>query len=290
MFKNNKFGKSWGWAFLFAFLAYVVTGGAIAKATNGTSNSATKKGSLMKKWFVVLSTLLVIAFAAFMVVNNIVRFPTAEAKSESLSAYVAPLHTGNTITTLRFGDCMGDKGSDAVYQGIGGSQASGDLYNTPNTWCDNGAPAVQPTMVEKIKKAIETVISTLTVEPPITQETQLPPTTPTPPTPGVTQTELPPTTEVTSTPDITNTPDPTEEVTSTPEPPTNTPEPPATEKPCDKGNPGNTKCVGNAGEDPNGKGTMPNDNAGGNGNGATGNQGEGGNGNGNNGNGNGNNH
>jgi hypothetical protein len=50
------------------------------------------------------------------------------------------------------------------------------------------------------------------------------------------------------------------------------------EQPAANGNPGNTKCVGNAGEDPNGRGTMPNDNAGGNGNGEHGNQGEGGNG------------
>lgn len=53
-------------------------------------------------------------------------------------------------------------------------------------------------------------------------------------------------------------------------------EPPA-EEGCGHGNTGNTKCVGNAGEDPNGKGTMDNDNAGGNGNGEHGNQGEGGN-------------
>jgi hypothetical protein len=44
------------------------------------------------------------------------------------------------------------------------------------------------------------------------------------------------------------------------------------------GNPGNTKDVGNAGENPNGNGTMDNDNAGGNGNGEHGNQGENGNG------------
>jgi hypothetical protein len=43
------------------------------------------------------------------------------------------------------------------------------------------------------------------------------------------------------------------------------------------GNPGNIKDVGNAGENPNGNGTMPNDNAGGNGNGEHGNQGENGN-------------
>jgi hypothetical protein len=52
------------------------------------------------------------------------------------------------------------------------------------------------------------------------------------------------------------------------------PETPATEEPA--GNPGNTKDVGNAGENPNGRGTMDNDNAGGNGNGEHGNQGEGG--------------
>jgi hypothetical protein len=40
-----------------------------------------------------------------------------------------------------------------------------------------------------------------------------------------------------------------------------------------QGNPGNTKSVGNAGENPNGKNTMPLDNAGGNGNGEHGNQG-----------------
>ncbi len=44
----------------------------------------------------------------------------------------------------------------------------------------------------------------------------------------------------------------------------------------DKGNPGNIKGVGNAGENPNGKDTMPIDNAGGNGNGEHGNQGQGG--------------
>jgi len=43
------------------------------------------------------------------------------------------------------------------------------------------------------------------------------------------------------------------------------------------GNPGNTRDVGNAGENPNGRGTMDNDNAGGNGNGEHGNQGENGN-------------
>lgn len=55
-----------------------------------------------------------------------------------------------------------------------------------------------------------------------------------------------------------------------------TPETPA-EDTCEHGNPGNTKCVGNAGEDPNGAGTMPQDNAGGGGNGEHGNQGQGGN-------------
>ena len=47
---------------------------------------------------------------------------------------------------------------------------------------------------------------------------------------------------------------------------------------CTNANPGNTKCKGKAGEDPNGKGTMAVDNAGGGGNGAHGNQGQGGNG------------
>jgi hypothetical protein len=42
------------------------------------------------------------------------------------------------------------------------------------------------------------------------------------------------------------------------------------------GNPGNVKDVGHAGEDPNGQGTMPQDNAGGNGNGEHGSQGQGG--------------
>lgn len=76
-------------------------------------------------------------------------------------------------------------------------------------------------------------------------------------------------------------------VTVTPTPPTETPvvvvvtpeptQPPVEEETCESGNPGNLKCVGNAGEDPNGAGTMDNDNAGGNGNGQHGNQGEGGN-------------
>lgn len=52
---------------------------------------------------------------------------------------------------------------------------------------------------------------------------------------------------------------------------------PKENKPADSlGNPGNTKGVGHAGENPNGKGTMPLDNAGGNGNGEHGNQGQGG--------------
>ena len=57
--------------------------------------------------------------------------------------------------------------------------------------------------------------------------------------------------------------------------PTNdTPADPADNDECAKGNPGNLKCVGNAGENPNGKDTMPADNTGGNGNGQHGNQGE----------------
>jgi hypothetical protein len=59
-------------------------------------------------------------------------------------------------------------------------------------------------------------------------------------------------------------------------PPVITPEVPSTPEPSNAGNPGNTKDVGNAGENPNGRGTMDNDNAGGNGNGEHGNQGEGG--------------
>jgi hypothetical protein len=37
------------------------------------------------------------------------------------------------------------------------------------------------------------------------------------------------------------------------------------EETCKSANPGNLKCVGKAGEDPNGKGTMPNDSTDGNG-------------------------
>jgi hypothetical protein len=59
-------------------------------------------------------------------------------------------------------------------------------------------------------------------------------------------------------------------------PPVITPEVPSTPEPSNAGNPGNLKDVGNAGENPNGRGTMDNDNAGGNGNGEHGNQGEGG--------------
>jgi hypothetical protein len=59
-------------------------------------------------------------------------------------------------------------------------------------------------------------------------------------------------------------------------PPVITPEVPSTPEPSNAGNPGNTKNVGNAGENPNGRGTMDNDNAGGHGNGEHGNQGEGG--------------
>jgi hypothetical protein len=93
---------------------------------------------------------------------------------------------------------------------------------------------------------------------------------------------VPPTETVTAPPPITETTTPTPELpTPTPVPPTQTPvpttpvvtEPPATEEPCENGNPGNLKCVGNAGEDPNGHGTMPEDNAGGDGNGEHGNQG-----------------
>lgn len=50
---------------------------------------------------------------------------------------------------------------------------------------------------------------------------------------------------------------------------------PVQENTCTNANPGNTKCKGQAGEDPNGKGTMPEDNTGGNGNGQHGNQGKG---------------
>jgi hypothetical protein len=57
-----------------------------------------------------------------------------------------------------------------------------------------------------------------------------------------------------------------------------TPEPEQPVQPETSGNPGNTKDVGNAGENPNGRGTMDNDNAGGNGNGEHGNQGANGNG------------
>jgi hypothetical protein len=55
------------------------------------------------------------------------------------------------------------------------------------------------------------------------------------------------------------------------------PSEPSDPAPAVDGNPGNTKPVGNAGENPNGRGTMPLDNAGGNGNGEHGNQGNGGN-------------
>lgn len=59
--------------------------------------------------------------------------------------------------------------------------------------------------------------------------------------------------------------------------PVPTQEPPIIVDNKSTGNPGNTKDAGHAGEDPNGRGTMPLDNAGGNGNGEHGNQGQGGN-------------
>lgn len=66
-------------------------------------------------------------------------------------------------------------------------------------------------------------------------------------------------------------------VTTAPNTPVVTPTPVVHDTPApavsDKGNPGNVKGVGNAGENPNGRDTMPLDNAGGNGNGEHGNQG-----------------
>lgn len=73
-------------------------------------------------------------------------------------------------------------------------------------------------------------------------------------------------------------PAPEEEKSPVVETPNNDPAPMPEEKPsdtCDNGNPGNKKCVGKAGEDPNGRGTMPLDSA--DGNGEHGNQGQGGN-------------
>lgn len=101
--------------------------------------------------------------------------------------------------------------------------------------------------------------------------------------PMVVEPVVPPTTTPTPPPTTTipTTPPPTTTIPTTP-PPTTTPPPPVVtptpEDTCEGGNPGNIKCVGNAGEDPNGAGTMPLDNAGGNGNGEHGNQGQGGNG------------
>lgn len=55
---------------------------------------------------------------------------------------------------------------------------------------------------------------------------------------------------------------------------TQDPSPVVTPIPCTHGNPGNKKCKGNAGENPNGRGTMDNDSS--DGNGQHGNQGKGG--------------
>ena len=145
---------------------------------------------------------------------------------------------------IRFGDCFAD-------------HASGDIYTTENPFCLTGE-AEETSAVMAVKHAKNDTTNNVepqTVEPPIVE----PPSLPVAPVEPV----EPP---VVTPPTVT--------------PPTVTPptvEPPVTPEDTAKGNPGNTKSVGNAGEDPNGKGTMPLDNAGGNGNGEHGNQGQGGN-------------
>jgi hypothetical protein len=119
-------------------------------------------------------------------------------------------------------------------------RVTGDLYPQPDPYC---IPVPSVAVVETVKKDTDDTVTPAIVDVPVTPETPV---------------------------IIDNGGEnvPTEPVVM-PEPET-----PATEEPA--GNPGNLKDVGNAGENPNGRGTMDNDNAGGNGNGEHGNQGEGG--------------
>jgi hypothetical protein len=124
-------------------------------------------------------------------------------------------------------------------------RVAGDLYPQPDPYC---LPVPSVAVVETVKRDTDDTVTPVIVDVPVTPE---------PPAvepPVIVPTQEPPV------------------VT----PPVITPEVPSTPEPSNAGNPGNLKDVGNAGENPNGRGTMDNDNAGGNGNGEHGNQGEGG--------------
>jgi hypothetical protein len=124
-------------------------------------------------------------------------------------------------------------------------RVTGDLYPMPDPYC---LPVPSVAVVETVKRDTEDTHTPVIVETPATPET--------PETPVIIDNGGE---DVPTEPNV------------TPEP-----EQPETPEPSQAGNPGNTKDVGNAGENPNGRGTMDNDNAGGNGNGEHGNQGEGG--------------
>jgi len=216
----------------------------------------------MSKKFALFLFVIVVLFTAF--TRGEPLGPKAvEAKTDALpSAQAAPYTRYPRYVQTGEGCGAGD---GIAYRGTevsrGGNTYSEMYYIFANG--KDGCPVVRHTA--RIITPAPVVVREGAVEP--TVDVVLPTN-----TPGA------PVVEIITTPEapvVVVTPEPTEE----PEPIVIVTPPTEEEDTCDSGNPGNTKCVGNPGEDPNGRGTMPQDNAGGNGNGEHGNQGQGGNGN-----------
>lgn len=239
---------------LFAAVVFLA-GGLVLWAANGVRNAiVTRKEKLMntnrKSVSIAFAYIVAVVVLAAVVLSSRTSFPTVDAApAHVFTAYSSPSQVPDAdTTTLRFGDCMGDVDNGAwtyvVLPNGDGSEASGDLYHTSNSYCTDGiespAPTATQVVVNKVKDVVATIIATLTSTPDITTTQVAPTLTATPIAP--TQTQLPPATS-----------EPTQEVTSTPVPPTSTPAPvvTSTPKPC-VGNPGVYKCPGNsqAGEMP----------------------------------------
>jgi hypothetical protein len=230
------------------------------------------------KLFVIVSLVLIVVASLF-VANKKAPVPAAVAapatQVTSINAVVYDISTKMPVWVLN---------EDPHYTGpVSKTCIDRTLFQYHNL--DKASCGILAAVTKAAKHIVHDVIVTLTPDitttgtPVITATPELPTSTPEP-TLVVNTPDVP----ATSTPNITTTPDlptATPDITATPKP-TENPTQVATEKPCDNSNPGNLKCKGNSGEDPNGSGTMPQDNTGGNGNGQHGNQGTGGNGNGHN--------
>jgi len=223
-----------------------------------------------KTFYTALAILGLMAFVLFFFAAPAYDLTTVVADVQRTGQTISPTYVPTTVSSKDFSSVV-------VYALEGDLSVLESLCNDPLL----GPSAIIHTSCGSTREANgrvgdpthtpEPVVSTVTETPEPTETAAVitpPPSTTAPPsstsTPPLSTTTPPPTnapTEVI----ITTTPPPPS--TSTPPPPTTTPLPDASPQPegCDGGNPGNLGCNGNAGEDPNGRGTMDDDSTDGNG-------------------------